>query len=243
MFDIVLMRQGLCYCQDNSFDCPPAKKLIFSGINVERGDISDGPSGIYSLEPNIRNGRPFYRKSGFVLHWRPRSDCASSGDWAVVEDNETSYVWANVCKNSGSPALAQEPWHVWNGKDFVIDKGISCDVVGSCPWRRPPSACRCCAGIPLDSLAIQSFIGRVARVLDAQNPKAFAFLQSGFYKGIPDEVEDFYFEVEMAAERFDSSQSHMCASVLRRQESRDTEEDPTRYWNHIDGLMLSVRLA
>lgn len=82
------------------------------------------------------------------------------------------------------------------------------------------------------------FIGRVEAVLDSHNPGAFALLHGGYYKGVPDEVEEFYMELEKAAERFNSSKAFFCASILRRQESRDTESDPTRYWNQIDGLLL-----
>lgn len=91
----------------------------------------------------------------------------------------------------------------------------------------------------MDASAIQGLIGRVEAVLDAHNPRAFAFLHGGYYKGIPDEVEEFSMELERAAESFNSSESFFCATVLRRQESRDAEWDPTHYWNQIDGLLLS----
>lgn len=240
-FDVVLMRQGLCYCQDQSFDCRPPEKLILTGI--EGRDGSDEPSGIYVLEPTRCNRRPFYRNGNFLLHWRPPRKGKCYPDWAVVQDDETGNVWAYVCKDSGSPALAQAPWQVWDGKGFSSDPGVSCDVQGSCPWRRPPNACKCCAGISLNASAVQSFIGRVATVLDQRNPKAFALLHGGYYKGVADEVEEFHLELERAAEKFNSSRSCVCASVLRRQVSQDTEDDPTSYWNKIDGLLLSTSLA
>jgi hypothetical protein len=90
---------------------------------------------------------------------------------------------------------------------------------------------------------MQVFIKRVAALLDEHNPEAFALLHGGYYKGVPDEVEEFASELERAAEHFNSSKSYICASVLRRQDSRDTEDDPTRYWNQIDGLLLSVSHA
>lgn len=131
-FDVVLMRQGLCYCEDPSYEVCPPEELIVAGITGE--DLSDGPSGDYVLEPFMRNGRPSYRNGKYLLHWR-----SESSDWAIVEDNETGYVWANNHKESGSPALAQAPWFVWNGEDFVIDQDVSCIIAGACPWKRPPT--------------------------------------------------------------------------------------------------------
>jgi hypothetical protein len=95
----------------------------------------------------------------------------------------------------------------------------------------------------MDAAAIQSFMGRVSALLDEHNPGAFALLHGGYYKGVPDEVEAFYSELDWAAEHFNSSNACICASVLRRQESQNTENDPIRYWNKIDGLLLSVSSA
>jgi len=238
-FDIVLMRQGLCYCQDWSFECWPPEKLNLAGIEGKAGTY--GPSGTYILESNFRNGRPSYRNGRFLLHWRPRDD--GWNDWVVVEGNEEGKVWANICKDAGSPALALGSWYVWDGYDYMLDKGVSCDVVGSRPWWHPPRACKCCAGISLDAASLQSFIGRVAAVLDEYNPGAFALLHGGYYKGVPVEVEEFHWELEKAAQLFNSRKPHLCASVLRRQESQDTQDDPTRYWNQIEGLLLCVNRA
>lgn len=237
-FDIVLMRQGLCYCEDHSFDCLPPEKLILAGVRGE-GNVG-GPSGTYILEPGLFNDRPCYRNGKFLLYWRPHRY-----DWVVVEDKgvNAGNVWANVCKDAGSPALAQGSWFVWDGKDFSINSGVSCRVAGSCPWRRPPQDCKCCAGFSLDAATLQGFIARVAAVLDEHNPRAFALLHGGYYKGVADEVEEFHLELETAAKWFNSSRSCMCASVLRRNDSRDTEDDPTHYWNQIDGLLLSTSRA
>jgi hypothetical protein len=95
----------------------------------------------------------------------------------------------------------------------------------------------------LNAAALQSLIGRVAAVLNEDNPNAFAFLQSGYYKGIADEVKDFHLELERAAERFNSNSSCMRANVLRRQELQEPEEDTPAYWNEIDGVLLSASLA
>lgn len=239
-FDVVLMRNGLCYCWDHSFKVSPPEKVKMIGIKGEDG--SDEPSGTYILEPDFCDGRPCYRKGELVLRWR-----AQDHDWAIVED-ETGYVWANVCKDTGSPALAQAPWCVWDGEDWTCNECVSCDVEGSCPWRRPPDACKCCAGISLDAAAMQGFIKRVATVLNEHNPRAFALLHGGFYKGLASEVEEFHLELERAVEQFNSSKSCMCASVLRRQEPecKDTgccaQCPTTNYWNEVDGLLLSARL-
>ena len=90
-FDIVLMRQGLCYCKYHSFDCLPPEMLEVSGVNVKgKNDVcGDGPSGTYFLEPKFRNGRPAYTKGGgqFGLYWRPRPRF----DW-VLEEHKTGFV-------------------------------------------------------------------------------------------------------------------------------------------------------
>lgn len=231
-FDVVFMRQGLCYCQDRSFHHRPPEALTMSGIEEE--NISSGPSGTYFLERFFRHGRPSYRKGGFLLHWRPQQK-----DW-VLEDSRTGYVWANVCKDCGSPALALEAWFKWNGKDFVTDGDVSCTVTGTCPWRCPASDCKCCAGISMCAATMHIFMTNVANVLNKDNPQAFAYLLGGLYTGTSDEVEGFYLEVEKATDHFNLMNSDMCAHVLRRQEDEDTEDDPARYWNQIHGLLLST---
>eukprot|EP00854_Cymbomonas_tetramitiformis_P028313 gene28313-35073_t len=244
-FDIILMRQGLCYCKDHSFDCLPPEKLEVTGVKGDGGCGEDGPSGTYVLEPIFRNGRPSYKKGGrFVLYWRPHLR-----DWVLEEydgfleemGHDWRFVWANVVKDCGIPACAQEPWHVWDGKTYVMDRGVSCAVKG--PWssyeRRPPHACKCCGGISLHAEAIESFMGRVAAVLDERQPKAFAFLHSGHYQGLQTEVKEFHSEMESAAERFNSTKTSFAATLLRK----DGCEETTPYWQCIDGLLLSSRLA
>jgi len=236
-FDVILMRQGLCYCQDHSFECLPPEELHLAGVQGE--ESSDGPSGTYVLEPYFTYGRPSYRKGSFLLHWRP-----DSHDWAVVEDNDQHYVWAKAVKDCGSPAVAQSPWYVWDGKDFVINKGISCELTGPTPWKRPPHACKCCAGISLHARAMQIFMGRVAAVLDEHQPKAFAFLLGGHYQGTRDEVDEFQLELERAAERFNSTNSRIRATILRKQEKEDGTTAPGCYnWCCMSGLLISPSLA
>lgn len=247
-FDVILMRQGLCYCEDRSFDVRPPEMLQITGIKGEDG--SGKPSGLYALGRNFINDRPCYRNGEFLLHWRPGKcsccggGCCGGGDWAIVEDNERAYVWAKVNKDSGSPALAQASWWVWDeiANEYVSSMDVTCDVLGSCPWRRAPSACKSCAGISLDAATTQDFMRRVAAVMNKDNPNAFALLHGGYYKGVADEVQDFYLEVEKAAERFNLNNSCVCASVLRRPENQDAEDDPVRYWNQINGLLLSNSL-
>ena len=237
-FDIIWMRQGLCYCKDHSFDCLPPEKLEVTG-----GDLVKA-SGIYNLAPQFRNGRPAYAKGGrFALYWRPYP----RADWVIEEYGcemgyDWSLIWANVVKDCGIPACAQAPWYVWNGKtkEYVIDRGVSCEVSGqwSSYGRHPPHACKCCGGIPLHAEAIEQFMGRVAAVLDEGQPKAFAFLHSGFYQGRREEVAAFYSELENAAKKFNSASTSTVATILRKQDGCD---ETTPYWGRIDGLLLSPR--
>ena len=244
-FDVIWMRQGLCYCRDHSFDCLPPEKLEVTGVSpvCMKGAFVDY-SGIYALEPRFRNGRPAYEKDGrFVLYWRPQP----RADWVIEEYGsergcDWRFIWANVCKDSGIPACAQAPWFVYNGKDYVIDTGVSCEVSGqwSSYGRHPPHTCKCCGGIPLHAEAIERFMGRVTAVLDEDQPKAFAFLHSGFYQGRREEVKAFYSEMESAAQRFNSTNTSFVATILRKQDACDKA---TPYWGRIDGLLLSPRLA
>jgi len=237
-FDVILMRQGLCYCDRSCHvKCPPPKKLDLAGI--ERG-FSYGPSGTYVKEPISYNGRPSYRKGSFRLYWRPESpSCSCCGSWNVADDNEQRFVCAFVKTDRVSPALAQTPWYVWDGQDYVIDEGISCEVIGPTPWKRPLHECQCCGGIPLHAGAMQCFMRRVAAALDEHQPKAFALLQAGTYEGTREEVEEFQSELEKAAERFNSTNSRIRATILRRQE----KEDGTTVGHCcINGLLLSRSL-
>jgi hypothetical protein len=86
-------------------------------------------------------------------------------------------------------------------------------------------------------------MGRVAAVLNERNPGTFAFLHGGYYRGVRNEVQEFYAELERAAELFNSRESRIGASVLRREEWQETEDDPTFYWNKIHGVLLSAKLA
>lgn len=230
-FDIVLMRQGLCYCKDHSFDCLPPMKLVLSG--VPGTDNFDGPSGTYILEKDFRYGRPSYRKAGYpncLLHWRP-----DRSDWVVVEDSKTGFVWANVVHNSGSPASAKSPWYVWDDKqkDYVQDLRVSCDVAGSSQPARHAHACTCCGGISLDAVAMQSFIERVAAVLDERQPKAFALLLSGHYEGFRHETEMLQAELHKAAVLFNSTSPFIHATILRKLDAAYGE--PIPYWRPLMG--------
>eukprot|EP00931_Biecheleriopsis_adriatica_P049291 TRINITY_DN2850_c0_g3_i1.p1 TRINITY_DN2850_c0_g3~~TRINITY_DN2850_c0_g3_i1.p1 ORF type:complete len:462 (+),score=62.66 TRINITY_DN2850_c0_g3_i1:55-1440(+) len=232
-FDVILMRQGLCYCEDHSFWTLPPKQLNVSGV---RGDgSSEGPSGTYDLELHLVNGRPSYRKGEFYLHWRP-----DNSDW-VVEEDHVNYIWANVVKDCGNPALANSPWYAWDGKDYVIDWEVSCEVLDPYPpWRRRPHDCKCCGGIALNASSLRCFMKRVAAALDDHQPKSFALLHSGYYRGTEHEVEELHLEIERAVELFNSSSPSVLASSIRRQ---DEPAWATSYWNRIDGILLSANCA
>jgi len=179
---------------------------------------------------------PSYRKGDFLLQWRP---CRS--DWIVVEVsvNGKQFVWANVVKDSGSPANAKIPWYGWNGKEYVIDHGISCEVAGPSPCSHPPHACKCCGGISLHAAALQSFMGRVAAVLEERRPKSFALLHSGHYMGFRDEVEKFQSELEWGVEYFNAGSGCIHGRVLRKPEAT---HDNMPYWKRVDGVLLFPRL-
>merc|ERR1712137_604617 len=122
-FDVILMRQGLCYCKDHSFDCRPPEKLNLTGVkdpNLADKPEKDSPNGIYSLAADFINGRPAYKKGNrFILYWR----CKPRFDWVLEEHGKGFvWVWANVVMDCGIPACACETWYVWDGKDYVIDK-------------------------------------------------------------------------------------------------------------------------
>lgn len=88
--------------------------------------------------------------------------------------------------------------------------------------------------------AIERFMERVAAVLDECQPKAFALLHGGHYKGLQDEVEGFHLEMERAAENFNSANGPFVAAVLRKHDSVD---ETAQCWERIDGLLISSRLA
>jgi len=229
-FDVVLMRQGLCYCHDNSYHSRPPQQLEVVGVKGK--DASYAPSGMYTLERRFCNGRPSYRKGKFLLHWRPSRD-----DWILVEDNASRFIWANAVKDCGNPALAHCAWWSWDGHEYVIDRDVSCELTDQHPpWRRPPCDCRCCGGISLNAEALHGFVRRVAAVLDEEQPKAFALLHSGYNSGCQDEVQELQSEFEKAADMFnyDNLNPRLMASVIERPDG----EWPTPYWKRVDGLLL-----
>jgi len=102
-------------------------------------------------------------------------------------------------------------------------------------------------------------MGRVAAVLDAEQPKAFAFLHSGHYQGLPHEVQEFHLEMDRAAERFNSKSADtpFAATVIRgqsvakhfrslaealgRKQDDGYDDEVAPYWKRVDGLLLSRR--
>jgi hypothetical protein len=104
-----------------------------------------------------------------------------------------------------------------------------------------PSTCmQCCGGISLNAGAIQSFMGRVAAMLDERQPNAFALLQGGLYQGTRGEVEELQSELQRAVNRYNWLNNGIRATVLRRQEKGD---GTTSGFSCISGLLLSRSIA
>ena len=88
---------------------------------------------------------------------------------------------------------------------YTEDHDACCEVVGPLTWRRPPASRRCCGGVPGDAAALTAFLLRIASLLDRQQPRAFALLQSAWLNGTRDEVDELQAEVEEAVSRFNSA--------------------------------------
>jgi len=100
LFDAVLVRQGLCFCDD-----PSKTSLAWpSEIYVKRAE-THGVCGLYQLEPFLAEGRPAYRKGQYMLQW-----CPARWEWAVL-DAETGGLWPSPEVTSGIP-----PWHGGRGQ-------------------------------------------------------------------------------------------------------------------------------
>lgn len=240
-FDAVVMREGLCFCQDLSRETAPPREVQFVGLGA--GIAACKCCGTFILEPSWLNGRPAYRKGEFVLHWRP-SECA----WAVVNQHGSGDVLAYVEGDVGNPCVAHEPWFAWDRQtqSYKVHYAASCKVRGTPPWSRPPNLCHCCAGIALQSGELLSFMENVAQVLDKATPRAFALLHGGLYAGTEPEVEVLHGELEGAVRLFNSrpmhseeqkSSGHIFASALKR-----SKAERIHYGEFLDGLLLSRSL-
>lgn len=233
-FDAVVMRQGLCFCEDVSWYAHPPHEL---NLLCKMG--SSMISGIYKLERELYyERRPAYRHGSFLLFWRPWA-----ADWAIVSRNGFGEVFAFVEANVGSPALARDKWQVWDGCRFQADPGTYFDVVGTPAWKQAPSACKCCGGISLCAAAIGSFMDRVVSVLNEAQPKAFALLHGGLCAGTAQEVSEIHAELGKAVHAFNAraSKSHLqgkCAFLATLLEKQRQGVETVPFWERLDGILL-----
>merc|ERR1719265_2632993 len=114
------------------------------------------------------------------------------------------------------------------------------------PWSRPPNLRRCCAGIPLHSAGILSFMNNVVGVLDETTPRAFALLHGGFYAGTQPEVNELHAELEKAVQLFNSRAldvaEHTDNGCILASALKKSKAEKVPYWELIDGLLLSRKL-
>jgi len=221
-FDVVLVRQGLCFCDDPSKTSPAWPTEVL----VSRSQDS-AVCGLYHLEPLLNEGRPAYRKGHILLKWS-----IARGEWAVVD--AAGGAWACVRGDVGHPVLARGPWTVWNGHAHVTDASFACDLAipGTPPWQRPPPQRMCCCGVPGDALSVFSLLQRVAALLDARQLHSFGLLHGAWTNGTKCEVEQLHQQIEEAARLFNEHRIGLhIAAVLRRTAAKE-------YWLQCDGIIL-----
>lgn len=245
-FDAVVMRQGLCFCEDLSWESLPPETLEFIGLPSAIAGCNC--CGGFVLQPSLFNGRPFYRRGEFLLFWRPNENyccsCCPAGDWVVVGDHGSGDVYAYVRNDVGNPSVAREPWYVWDQKtcEYKVHYAVSCKLTAKPPWSRPANLRQCCAGIPLNAGKLLAFMQNVAMVLDETAPRAFALLHGGMYAGTRPEVKELHAELEEAVDSFNSgrwnvtefTKNNIVATTLKKEKG-----EKVHYWEVFDGLLLS----
>lgn len=248
-FDAVVMREGLCFCQDLSWESKPPGEVRLVGLPAHVAGRNC--CGRFTLLPVLLNDRPAYSKGKLVLSWRPSeasSCCGCGGVWAVAYLDRLDDILAYTEDNVGNPALAHEPWCIWDRKkqDHKVHDAIACKLIGKPPWCRPPSLCQCCAGISLHAEELLSFMNNVAMVLDEATPGAFALLHGGVYAGTQPEVKELHDELEEAVLLFNTkaldpaehtSDGSILATTLRKPKA-----EKAHYGEFLDGLLLSRKL-
>jgi len=222
VFDVVLVRQGLCFCDDPSKTSPAWP----TEVCVTRSQEST-VCGVYQLEPWLCEGRPAYRKGAILLQW-----CPQRWEWAVLD--AAGGAWAYVRGDVGHPALARGPWTVWDGANHVADASFACELVheGPPPWQKPPPQRLCCCGVPGDALSVLRLLQRVEALLDVRQPHSFGLLHGAWTNGTRTEVEQLHREIEEAARLFNARRRGVhAAAVLRRTAAKE-------YWLQCDGIIL-----
>jgi len=223
-FDAVLVRQGLCFCDD------PSKISTTWPIEVAVTQSQEGPAcGVYTLEPFTQEGRPAYRKGNCVLQW-----CPQRGEWAILD--EAGGAWAYARADVGHPVLARGPWNIWNGTAHVSDATFACNLAqyGTPPWQRPVSQRICCCGVTGDMESVAMLLLRIAAVLDPYNLHSFSLVHGAWTNGTRTEVDELHRHIEDATRLYNSRRRgpHV-AAVLRR-----TAASYNHYWLQCDGIIL-----
>jgi len=223
-FDAVLVRQGLCFCDD------PSKVSSTWPIEVAVTQAQEGPAcGIYTLEPFTQEGRPAYRKGNCVLQW-----CPQRGEWAILD--EAGGAWAYARADVGHPVLARGPWNIWNGTAHVSDATFACNLAqyGTPPWQRPVSQRICCCGVTGDMESVAMLLLRISAVLDPYNLHSFSLVHGAWTNGTRTEVDELHRQIEDATRLYNSRRRgpHV-AAVLRR-----TAASYNHYWLQCDGIIL-----
>jgi len=222
LFDVVLVRQGLCFCDD------PSKSSTTWPCEVAVTRAQDSSvCGIYTLEPYLFEGRPAYRKDHCVLQWS-----TSRVEWAVQD--VAGGTWAYARGDVGHPALARGPWAVWDGTAHVNDVSFACNLahVGVPPWQKPPNCRICCCGIPGDAGSIFHMLTRVASVLDTRQPHSFGLLHGAWTNGTKTEVDQLHQQIEDAVKLYNQQwRGPHVAAVLWRTAAKE-------YWLQCDGVVL-----
>lgn len=241
-FDVVLLRQGLCFCDDpskTSLAWPREVSVVCErAMNVAVGDPAAvgmaalaATCGVYQLEPLLFEGRPSYRRGGCFLRW-----CSSRLEWAIL-DSEGG-AWAYARGDLGHPALARGPWTVWDGTNHVVETTFSCNLVqpaSTPPWQRPPSQRICCCGVPGDAGSVLQLLLRIATILDCRNPDSFCLLHGAWTNGTQTEVDQLHQQLEDAVRLFNERRAFCglphAACVLWRTAAKE-------YWLQCDGIVL-----
>lgn len=250
-FDVVLLRQALCFCDDPSKvsgSCPIEVNLCCSSCAHCRAILaSEGKQlpdvtairptaicGIYRLEHYLWENRPAYRSGRRVLKW-----CPDRLEWAVLDDADGG-AWAYARGDLGHPVLARGPWTVWDGHNHVSDASFACNltqVMSTPPWYRPPPHRMVCAGVPGDTDSVVFLLFRIAAVLDTSKLDSFGLLHGAWTNGTQVEVEQLHSNLVEAAQRYNDQRRMSggfpihAACVLWRTAA-------TQYWLQCDGIML-----
>ncbi|CAJ1406760.1 unnamed protein product [Effrenium voratum] len=253
LFDAVLLRQGLCFCDDPSKisgSWPLEVSLSCkSCINCRTSLHLDGQQeqtpvrmtaicGVYRLEPFLCENRAAYRLGRCVLRW-----CPDRLEWAILDDADGG-AWAYARGDLGHPTLSRGPWTVWDGHNHVSDASFACNLVqptASPPWHLMPQQRMVCAGVTGDAESVIRLLCRVAAILDTTKPDSFGLLHGAWTNGTQVEVEQLHRQLTDAVQIYNDRRAASggfplhAACLLWRTAA-------TQYWlqcaSSSDGIML-----